>query len=486
MPEDRWELAGLSLGSRLLLGTARYPSRQVLLDALAASGTELVTVAVRRVGLGAGGENLYDALRERGLHLLPNTAGCFTARDAVLTAELGREALGTDLVKLEVIADEDTLLPDVEGLLAAARELVGKGFRVLPYTNDDPVTAKRLEDLGCAAVMPLGAPIGSGLGIRNPHNIELIRSRARVPVVVDAGRGDRLRRRDRVRAGRRRRPAQHGGGARARPRPHGARHATRGPGGARCVARRPDAAEVLRRGVEPVGRADPGGTGPRPLTDAGGELGPASLPRLMLVTDRHATGGRDLVDVVEAAVAGGVGLVQVRERDLAEAAVEALLGRLLGRLRGSGARLVVNGHPALARALGIGLHLPAAAPSAAPRLTFTGRSVHDEDEARLARAEAVSYVVAGPIFPTSSKPGHPGAGVALVARLGRILAPTPILAIGGLTPERVGSVLEAGAYGVAVRSAILGAAEPARAARAFADALAGVQSAERRGVEGVE
>jgi thiazole synthase len=189
MAEDRWELAGLSLGSRLLLGTARYPSRQVLLDALAASGTELVTVAVRRVGIGAGADNLYDALRERGLHLLPNTAGCFTARDAVLTAELGREALGSDLVKLEVIADEDTLLPDVEGLLAAARELVGKGFQVLPYTNDDPVTAKRLEDLGCAAVMPLGAPIGSGLGIRNPHNIELIRSRARVPVVVDAGVG---------------------------------------------------------------------------------------------------------------------------------------------------------------------------------------------------------------------------------------------------------------------------------------------------------
>ena len=189
MTEDRWELAGLSLGSRLLLGTARYPSRQVLLDALAESGAELVTVAVRRVGLGTGADNLYDVLRERGFHLLPNTAGCFTARDAVLTAELGREALGTDLVKLEVIADEDTLLPDVEGLLAAARELVGKSFRVLPYTNDDPVTAKRLEDLGCAAVMPLGAPIGSGLGIRNPHNIELIRSRARIPVVVDAGVG---------------------------------------------------------------------------------------------------------------------------------------------------------------------------------------------------------------------------------------------------------------------------------------------------------
>ncbi|MBD3162923.1 MAG: thiazole synthase, partial [Candidatus Latescibacteria bacterium] len=179
----------MTLGSRLLLGTARYPSRRVLLDALRASGTELVTVAVRRVGVETGAQNLYEVLREEGYRILPNTAGCFTARDAVLTAELAREALGTDLVKLEVIADEETLLPDVEGLLAAARELVGKGFSVLPYTNDDPVVAKRLEDAGCSAVMPLGAPIGSGLGIRNPHNIELIVSRASVPVVVDAGVG---------------------------------------------------------------------------------------------------------------------------------------------------------------------------------------------------------------------------------------------------------------------------------------------------------
>jgi thiazole synthase len=150
-----------------------------------------VTVALRRVAPSAAGEepSLYDALRSRGYTLLPNTAGCFTARDAVLTAELAREALGTDWVKLEVIADDETLLPEVEGLLAAARELVGRGFRVLPYTNDDPVTAAKLEALGCAAVMPLGAPIGSGLGIRNPHALELIRRRARVPVVVDAGVG---------------------------------------------------------------------------------------------------------------------------------------------------------------------------------------------------------------------------------------------------------------------------------------------------------
>lgn len=187
--EDGWTLAGISLRSRLIVGTARYPSLQVMLDALAASGTEMVTVALRRVGVGAGPENLYALLRERGYHLLPNTAGCQTARDAVLTAHLAREALGTTLIKLEVTADDETLLPEVEELLAAARILVREGFRVLPYTNDDPVTAQKLEDVGCAAVMPLAAPIGSGLGIRNPHNLLLIRSRVRVPVVVDAGVG---------------------------------------------------------------------------------------------------------------------------------------------------------------------------------------------------------------------------------------------------------------------------------------------------------
>jgi thiazole synthase len=189
MHEDRWELGGRSWRSRLLLGTARYPSRQVMLEALEASGAEIVTVALRRVGLEGGAENLYEVLRARGHELLPNTAGCYTARDAVLTAKLAREALETNWIKLEVIADDETLLPDVEGLLAAARELVEQGFIVLPYTNDDPVSAAKLEDLGCAAVMPLGAPIGSGLGIRNPHNIELIKQRARVPVIVDAGVG---------------------------------------------------------------------------------------------------------------------------------------------------------------------------------------------------------------------------------------------------------------------------------------------------------
>lgn len=186
---DKWSLPDLTLSSRLLVGTASYPSRQVLLDSLEASGTQLVTVSLRRVSVGNDEENLYEVLRAKGYHLLPNTAGCYTARDAVLTAELAREALGISLVKLEVIADDETLLPDGENLLKAARTLVDKGFTVLPYTNDDPVLAQKLEDVGCAAVMPLGAPIGSGLGIRNPHNIELIKARAKVPVIVDAGVG---------------------------------------------------------------------------------------------------------------------------------------------------------------------------------------------------------------------------------------------------------------------------------------------------------
>ncbi len=186
---DPWQLAGRTFFSRLILGTARYPSHQVLVEALKAAGVEMVTVALRRVRPSQEGEDLYELLRAHGIEVLPNTAGCFTAKEAVLVAELAREALGTNWIKLEVIADEDTLLPEPVELVEAARELVNRGFVVLPYTNDDPVLAKKLEELGCAAVMPLGAPIGSGLGIRNPHNIALIVSRARIPVVVDAGVG---------------------------------------------------------------------------------------------------------------------------------------------------------------------------------------------------------------------------------------------------------------------------------------------------------
>jgi len=186
--DDALVVDGVSLTSRLIVGTGGAPSLEVLDRALVASGTELTTVAVRRYGAGGDG-SLYALLRRRGIRLLPNTAGCRTAREAVRTAELAREAFGTHWVKLEVVADDRTLLPDPVELLGAAETLVREGFAVFAYTNDDPVTAQRLEQTGVAAVMPLGAPIGTGLGILNPHNIELIVRRASVPVVLDAGIG---------------------------------------------------------------------------------------------------------------------------------------------------------------------------------------------------------------------------------------------------------------------------------------------------------
>ena len=181
-------IADRELGSRLIIGTGGFRSLDTLRRAVAESGAEIATVALRRVDPSAQG-SVLDVLRDAGLFVLPNTAGCFTARDAVTTARLGREALGTDWVKLEVIGDDKTLLPDPAELLEAAETLVGEGFTVLPYTSDDPVLAQRLEAAGCVAVMPLGSPIGSGMGIRNPYNLRLIVEQARVPVILDAGVG---------------------------------------------------------------------------------------------------------------------------------------------------------------------------------------------------------------------------------------------------------------------------------------------------------
>ena len=182
-----WHLAGRDLTSRLIVGTGGAPSLDILGKVLAASGTQLTTVAMRRVSGGQG--SLIATIRQAGVALIPNTAGCHTAAEARLVARLGREALGTDWVKLEVVADDHTLLPDPVELLDAARMLVQDGFVVLPYTNDDPILARQLERAGCAAVMPLGAPIGSGLGVRNPHNIAMIVEEAGVPVILDAGIG---------------------------------------------------------------------------------------------------------------------------------------------------------------------------------------------------------------------------------------------------------------------------------------------------------
>jgi thiazole synthase len=160
----------------------------VLAEALVASGTQLCTVALRRLDPAARG-SIVDVIEAAGIEVLPNTAGCFTARDAILTAQLARDAFETDWIKLEVIGDERSLLPDAVELVSAAESLVDDGFVVLPYTNDDPILARRLEDVGCAAVMPLGSPIGSGMGIRNPYNISIIVERAGVPVILDAGVG---------------------------------------------------------------------------------------------------------------------------------------------------------------------------------------------------------------------------------------------------------------------------------------------------------
>ncbi|MDP1569951.1 MAG: thiazole synthase [Vicinamibacterales bacterium] len=190
MPDTPFIIAGRTFRSRLIVGTGKYPSHDLMRQAHLASGADMVTVAVRRVNLtDRSQESLLDYIDTASIFLLPNTAGCYTADEAVRTARLGREAGLSNWVKLEVIGDERTLFPDNEGLLEATRVLVKEGFVVLPYTNDDPIVCRKLADLGAAAVMPLGAPIGSGLGIQNPNNIRIIRESLQVPLILDAGVG---------------------------------------------------------------------------------------------------------------------------------------------------------------------------------------------------------------------------------------------------------------------------------------------------------
>ena len=185
-----FKISDMEFSSRLLVGTAKYKDGDTMKRAIIASGAEIVTVAIRRMPTDNPAYSyIYDFIKERNLTILPNTAGCYTVKDAVLTAQLGREALGTNLVKLEVIGDEKTLFPDNEGLLEAVKELVNDDFIVMPYCIDDPIVCRKLEDLGCAAVMPLAAPIGSGLGVRNPYNIRIIVENSGVPVLLDAGVG---------------------------------------------------------------------------------------------------------------------------------------------------------------------------------------------------------------------------------------------------------------------------------------------------------
>lgn len=187
---DTLKIGNYEFASRLIVGTGKYPSMDVMRAAHAASGTEMVTVAIRRINLDdPTGKTLLDFVDRDRLRVLPNTAGCFNAKDAVLTAQLARELLETDLIKLEVIGDPKTLHPDAAETVKAAETLVSDGFTVLPYIGDDPVACKQLEEVGCAAIMPLAAPIGSGLGVCNPYSISIIKERAKIPVIVDAGVG---------------------------------------------------------------------------------------------------------------------------------------------------------------------------------------------------------------------------------------------------------------------------------------------------------
>lgn len=187
--EDVLEIAGRKFRSRLFVGTGKYATPELMIGAIKESGSELVTVAVRRMSIEGQSRTVLDYLSDMKCEILPNTAGCYTAEEAIRTARLARELGISNMVKLEVIGDQKTLFPDNEALLEAAKVLVKEGFVVLPYTNDDPIMAKKLEDVGCAAIMPLGAPIGSGLGIRNPYNIRIILETVKVPVIVDAGVG---------------------------------------------------------------------------------------------------------------------------------------------------------------------------------------------------------------------------------------------------------------------------------------------------------
>src|SRR5438445_672366 len=348
---SRW-LGGKEFKSRLIVGTGKYPSFENMREAIEASGAEIVTVAVRRVNLPGQGESLLDYVDPKRYTLLPNTAGCYTAAAAVRTGYLAREAgLGT-LVKLEVIGDSRTLFPDVLGLLEATRTLAREGFTVLPYSNDDPVMAKKLEDAGAAAVMPLGAPIGSGLGIRNPYNIKLILEAVTVPVIVDAG-----------------------------------------------VGTASDAAIALAA----------------PLCEA----------------TRHHRARLLINDRADVALAVGADGVQRTHASLPVAALRGIT----------------------------------------PPGFLIGASAHSTAEAREAAAQGADFVVFGPVYDTPSKRRY-GSPQGLAALEAAATASTrPVLAVGGITPERVPEVCAAGAAGVAVIGAIYGAARPADATKAFLDVL---------------
>ena len=365
-------------------------------------------MSIRRISLKGHGSDTVGLLA--GRRFLPNTAGCETARDAMLTAELAREALDTNWIKLEVIGDRETLYPDVTELTEATRQLVARGFVVLPYCNDDPVMCQRLADLGAAAVMPMGSLIGSGMGVANPANLEVICRRRN-------GAGDRrcrhrhrVRRRDRHGARRCRRAAQHRGRQGRRSGPNGDRHAARGRGRPPRLPGRPHPAPRPRRAVEPAAR--PGRLVTNPL--------PA---RLLVVTDRHQA-AVPLDEIVAQAVAAGARWIWLRDRDLPAAERRALAQRLLALAQARGAKLSVGGDVELAAEIGAdGVHLPRRAGRSRRRArglapgALIGVSAHHDADVAAAAAAGADYVTLSPIFASASKPGYgPALGVAALAR----------------------------------------------------------------------
>ncbi len=444
-------IAGREFGSRLFLGTAGYPNRKLMLDAIAASGTEMVTASIRRISLAGEDESLVDVIPKH-VHLLPNTAGCQTAKDAVLTAELAREALETNWVKLEVIGDRELLYPDTEELVRATETLVGKGFTVLPYCTDDPVVCRKLADTGAAAVMPLGAPIGSGLGICNPHLIELICARSAVPVVLDARS--------------RRRAIQ-----------------SRWPGACAPLSRPvdwPDWPAAYPSLPMPSRRARNSvlSARSRACPCRGLPLMKLPDPPLLLITDRHQA-RLPLVDVVRAVLAAGCRWVSVREKDLPEEDQIALVLTLLPMVRRHGACLTLHGPAALSKACGSdGVHLAAGSNPAASRALLgperlIGVSLHTVTEAEAIDPDVVDYAIAGPAFETPSKPGYGPEigrkGLAEIARAARV----PVLAIGGLNVSRAAEVMAAGPAGIAVMGGVMRATDPGQEMRALLAVVAG-------------
>ena len=457
-----YRLGDAEFHSRLIIGSGKYKSFEENRQALDESGAELITVAVRRVDVSTrDAGSLLDHIPPDQFQLLPNTAGCYNAKEAVTTAQLARELLDTPLVKLEVIGDERTLFPDTAATLEAARILIAEGFTVLPYITDDPVACLRLEELGCAAVMPLGAPIGSGLGIRNPTNIRIILESVSVPVIVDAGVGTASDAAIAMELGCTAVLDEHRNRRGKGPAQDGTRNASGGGERAHGLRGRPHAAPPVRPGLQ----------------SDGGAYRRTVIPRLCYITDaERGTGGRPLAEVLKDSARAGVELVVLREPQLEGSEWEALLQQI-GPLRDEGLRVVASRRLDVTRACKLdGVHLAADAVSVGEARAWLGPealigySAHSGNEARDAAAAGASYVTLSPIYQTGSKPGAAGRGCAWLARELQEVE-IPVLALGGLTPERTGQVLEAGAWGVAAVSAIGAAPDVGAAVREFRHAL---------------